>query len=80
MKDKVNLSEVRDKNEKTSLNRQIFTDKDVKFYAAQIIMAVGELHKNKIAHRDLKPKNILLDEQGYVKLIDFGMAHKFEKG
>ena len=37
-------------------------------------MAVGYLHKQGIAHRDLKLENILVDETGYLKIIDYGLA------
>jgi serine/threonine protein kinase len=40
----------------------------------QILNAVNALHKHDIIHRDLKPDNILLDEHGNFKLIDFGWA------
>ncbi|GBE77583.1 kinase-like protein [Sparassis crispa] len=40
----------------------------------QIIRGVGYLHDNHIAHRDIKPRNILLTEDCSVKLIDFGIA------
>ncbi|KAL9652539.1 hypothetical protein ABK040_000109 [Willaertia magna] len=46
----------------------------VKFYAAEIILALQHVHKRNIAYRDLKPENILLDSDGHVKLIDFGFA------
>lgn len=46
----------------------------VKFYAAQICMAVGYLHSKGIMHRDLKLENILVDESGYLKIIDYGLA------
>jgi serum/glucocorticoid-regulated kinase 2 len=55
-----------------------FTEFQVKFYAAQIAMALGHLHKNKIIYRDIKPENILLDETGYAYLTDFGMAKFLE--
>lgn len=56
-----------------------FTEETVKFYTVQIILAVGELHKKGIMHRDLKLENILVDERGYLKIIDYGLA-KIIKG
>lgn len=41
-------------------------------------MTFTYLHKSKIAHRDLKSLNILLDENFKVKLCDFGLATKFD--
>ena len=37
-------------------------------------MALGELHSKGIMHRDLKLENIMVDENGYIKLIDYGLA------
>ena len=39
-----------------------FPENVVKFYAAQIILAIGELHAKEIMHRDLKLENIMIDE------------------
>ena len=44
----------------------------VRYYACQIINGLEHLHKNGIVHRDLKPQNILIDDRGSCKLIDFG--------
>lgn len=52
----------------------------VKFYAAQIVMAVGYLHSKSIMHRDLKLENILVDEAGYLKIIDYGLAKTLKNG
>lgn len=51
-----------------------FTEDRVRFYSAQIAIALGYLHKSKILYRDLKPENILIDETGYIRLADFGLA------
>lgn len=38
------------------------------------MLALGELHSKGIMHRDLKLENIMVDEYGYLKLIDYGLA------
>jgi len=42
------------------------------------VLAINELHNKGIMHRDLKLENILVDEKGYLKIIDYGMGKKFD--
>ena len=54
-------------------------EKVVRFYAMQIIMAIGYLHSKGIMHRDLKLENILVDQDGYLKIIDYGLAKALQE-
>lgn len=50
------------------------SEKTVRFFSAQIVLALEHLHSKNIVYRDLKTENILLDEHGYLMLADFGLA------
>jgi len=50
------------------------------FYSASVLLAFCEMHSKKIAYRDLKPENLVMDSQGYLKIVDFGLAKKIEGG
>ncbi|XP_034779570.1 ribosomal protein S6 kinase alpha-3 isoform X4 [Acipenser ruthenus] len=59
----------------TRLSKEVmFTEEDVKYYLAELALALDHLHSLGIIYRDLKPENILLDEEGHIKLTDFGLS------
>ena len=53
-----------------------FSEEKAKFYICEIILALGELHKNNIIFRDLKPDNVVIDKEGHALLTDFGLSRE----
>lgn len=53
---------------------KFFDEETVKFILMQIYETLVFLHSKKILYRDLKPENIMISDDGFVKLIDFGLA------
>lgn len=51
-----------------------FKEKVAQFYAAEILLAIEHLHENNIFYRDLKPENVLMGEDGHIKIADFGLS------
>ena len=56
----------------------VLTKSQTLFYGASIMLAVQYLHQRKFVYRDIKPENIMVLENGYIKIIDFGTAKAIE--
>lgn len=56
------------------LKEKRFSETRARIYLCEILLAIEELHKRDIIYRDLKPDNIVLDEEGHALLTDFGLS------
>jgi len=54
--------------------RQRFEEGITKLFIAETLLAIEKLHDLDIIYRDMKPENLLLDDEGHIKLADFGLA------
>ena len=52
----------------------LLSNDEAQFYIGSMLLAIEYLHKLNIVYRDIKPENIMIDEKGYLKLIDMGTA------
>ncbi|CAD8184548.1 unnamed protein product [Paramecium pentaurelia] len=53
-------------------------NEEAQFYSAQVVLMFEYLHTKNIVYRDLKPENLLVQNDGYLKLTDFGFAKVVE--
>lgn len=51
-----------------------FKEDAARFYASNILLALHHLHSQNVLYRDLKPENVLVAADGYVKIADFGLS------
>ncbi|KAL0272539.1 UNVERIFIED_CONTAM: hypothetical protein PYX00_005470 [Menopon gallinae] len=62
------------------VEKEKLNEDEARYFFRQVVSAVSYMHDEGFAHRDLKPENILLDRHQNLKLIDFGLSVKPEKG
>ena len=55
-------------------NEKRFTESRARYYLCEVLLALEYLHKNDIIYRDLKPDNVVIDEEGHALLTDFGLS------
>ena len=51
-----------------------FSEARTKLYAAELVLGLGALHAHGVVYRDLKPENVLLDQEGHLRIADFGLS------
>ncbi|KAJ2769519.1 Serine/threonine-protein kinase, partial [Coemansia nantahalensis] len=57
----------------------IFPEDVTRFYMAECVLALEDVHRLGFIHRDIKPDNILIDKDGHIKLSDFGLSTGFHR-
>ena len=51
-----------------------FSEEQTRFFIANMTYALQYIHSHNVIHRDIKPENLVLDDKGYVRITDFGIA------
>jgi len=59
------------------MKQDILSEKTTRFYMAELAASINAVHELDFVHRDLKPDNILIANDGHIKLSDFGLAKSF---
>ena len=56
------------------MEKDILSEEMSRFYIAETILAIESVHNLNYIHRDLKPDNVVFDEDGHALLTDFGLS------
>ena len=59
------------------LTKKRLTPEQVRWAIMEVVEVMGYIHGCRIMYRDLKPENLLVDEEGHVRLIDMGLAARY---
>ena len=51
------------------------TEDIIRFWCTNILIAIKHLHENNIIHRDIKPENFVVNQKGYLKIVDYECAY-----
>ena len=70
---------LRKKINESKKKNQLKNYEETQFYGAILFSVLNYLQNKRIIHRDLKPDNIIINTNGYLKVIDFGVAKNLEK-
>lgn len=62
------------------ITRKSFTEEAIRFWIAELGCALRYIHQQGVVHRDVKPDNVLLDNEGHVHLADFNVATDLTPG
>jgi serine/threonine kinase 38 len=58
------------------MKKDILSEEEARFYAAELVLAIESVHILNCIHRDIKPDNVLIGMNGHIKLSDFGLSKK----
>ena len=61
------------------LTKKRLTAEQVRFIMMEVVCVIGYCHQQNVLYRDMKPENLLIDDEGHVRMIDMGLAARVSK-